>query len=208
MYIRRIYYPLKTLGPGDRVVIYVMGCNKNCKGCMSKELQVRDEKYNISVSEVIKQIKEYYVKDSEIGITISGGEPFLQVELDELINKIREMGIDDILVYSGYTYEELCKMGKQEIINKVSVLIEGEYIEELNDNKPLRGSSNQRIIFIDDKIKEKYSGCLGKKREIEYVVDDETINIYGIFDKEMGLKIKESFENYNIELVEQNNKTF
>lgn len=53
----------------------------------------------------------------------------------------------------------------------ISVLIDGEYIEELNDNSLLRGSSNQNIIILDEKKKGRY----------EYYLQTETNRIQNFF---------------------------
>lgn len=207
MYIRRVHYPLTTLGPGKRVGIYVMGCNKRCKGCMAKELQVIDERYNVNVNEIIQSIEYYYNLDNSIGVSISGGEPFLQEEIGRLIVAIKEIGISDILIYSGYKYEELRTMNNDSInlaLDNISVLVDGEYIDELNDNKPLRGSSNQRIIFFDELLKEKYSSALNTKRKIEIVDNGESIDFFGIFDKGMEDKLRKSFKKNNIEFISGN----
>ncbi len=204
MYVRRIHYPLTTLGPGNRIGIYVMGCNKRCKGCMAKELQTVDEKYSVDVKDIISVIKNYYLNDNSIGVTISGGEPFLQSDLDELVEGIRKIGIMDIMVYSGYTYDQLIEMGKSNILKNIGVLVDGEYIEELNDNKALRGSSNQKVIFLNDSLKDKYKECINSKRKIEYVINDNKIDVYGIFDKNMEKKLKDTFNKYNMEFISGN----
>lgn len=207
MYVRRIHYPLTTLGPGNRVGIYVMGCNKRCNGCMAKELQSQDEKYKIDLEDVIESIKYYYNIDKSIGITISGGEPFLQDELGALVKEIKNIGIKDILIYSGYKYEELKSMKNDNIdlaLNNIDVLVDGEYIEELNDNKPLRGSSNQRIIFFNETLKEKYDVSLKSKRKVEIIDNGESIDFFGIFDKGMENKLRKSFKRNNIEFISGN----
>jgi len=207
MLVKRIHYPLTTLGPGVRVGIWCMGCNKRCKGCMSKDLQLRDEKYQREVSSILQEIKEYYITNNEIGITITGGEPFLQEDLDILVKGIKEMGIKDILLYSGYTYEELIVQNKEYVKNAltyISVLIDGEYIEELNDNKSLRGSSNQRILFFDTSLIDKYKPNLNRKREFEVVDHGEYLDFYGIFPKGMEESIKKAFTRNNIEFISSN----
>ena len=82
------------------------------------------------------------------------------------------MGCDDILIYTGYTYDELKSKNDKaidDILSKISVLIDGEYIEELDDDKcSLRGSTNQRIIILDEKYKEEYNKYLemGRTQQI------------------------------------------
>ena len=70
-----------------------------------------------------------------------------------------------------------------DIINLISVLVDGPYIDELNDDKPLRGSSNQRIIFIDESVKEKYLTYLKKSRNFNISINNETFEVVGILPK-------------------------
>ena len=59
---------------------------------------------------------------------------------------------NDIFVYTGYKRSEL----QDNLLENISVLIDGEYIEELNDNSLLKGSLNQEIHILDDTKVEKY----------------------------------------------------
>lgn len=72
-------------------------------------------------------------------------------ELQQLLSLLKNIS-DDIIVYTGYRKEEL----EPDMLANISVLIDGEYIEELNDNSLLRGSSNQNIFILDEKQKDKY----------------------------------------------------
>ena len=76
-------------------------------------------------------------------------------DLQHLLKMLRPIS-DDILVYTGFEIEELTE--KQ--LENISVLIDGRYIEELNDNSLLRGSSNQRIHILNKKHKSKYETYL------------------------------------------------
>ena len=60
---------------------------------------------------------------------------------------------DDIIVYTGYKRSDI----NFDVLADISVLIDGEYIEELNDNSLLRGSSNQEVYILDKTKEEKYS---------------------------------------------------
>jgi anaerobic ribonucleoside-triphosphate reductase activating protein len=90
------------------------------------------------------------------GITISGGEPFLQPEpLGFLAEQIKARG-KNVFVYTGYTFEELHWLIKTDpalgqavtrLLSFTDTLIDGAYIEELRSALLLfRGSSNQRIL--------------------------------------------------------------
>ena len=68
----------------------------------------------------------------------------------------------DIIVYTGYTKDELVKSvpDSKSVIEGISVLIDGEYIQELNDNSVMRGSRNQKIHVIDDSFSKVYENYL------------------------------------------------
>ena len=55
--IARINYPVTTLGPGNRVGIWTTGCDRNCPGCISPELQPFDERRQLSPCEIVGIIK-------------------------------------------------------------------------------------------------------------------------------------------------------
>jgi len=100
--------------------------------------------------------KDIIYTDDIDGVTISGGEPFLQarnlLRLIELVRSQKNLGF---ILYSGYTLAELRKMNNHvnRLLESIDVLIDGEYIEELNDDKGLRGSSNQNVIFLSNRYK-------------------------------------------------------
>ena len=89
------------------------------------------------------------------GVTISGGDPFQQLEeLDELVSFIAAEITNDILIYTGYTLKQLQSWNNEHVTNiigKIAVLIDGKYIDHLNDNRSLRGSSNQQIHLLNEK---------------------------------------------------------
>lgn len=158
MYIARVLYPVEVLGPGKRVGIWFCGCPRRCKSCSNPELWEFQDRYITSpqfVYKLVLQIANHHEID---GFTITGGEPFYQAEaLQILISHLQNIS-DDILVYTGYTIGEL----SSEVLNGVSVLIDGEYIESRNTDCFLRGSDNQKIHILNPKYKEKYSSYLAQ----------------------------------------------
>ncbi len=139
------------LGPGNRYVIWMQGCAKKCAGCINPEGQALDGGYEKSIDDIACSILG--TKDI-IGITISGGEPFLQYkELYDLLKRIRLSSNLDVMVYTGYTYEELYEKHKDGLFSLIDILVDGEYHEEMNTGSALRGSDNQRIIFLSPKYK-------------------------------------------------------
>ena len=108
----KVSYIAKTsvLGPGKRCAIWMQGCNKRCKGCINPEGQDLKGGYEISINTLLDKIFSF---DEITGVTISGGEPFIQYnELLNLINGIKKSSDLDVMLYSGYTLEEIEKMEK------------------------------------------------------------------------------------------------
>ncbi|MBQ7906738.1 MAG: radical SAM protein [Clostridia bacterium] len=184
MQIGKVVFPVTTLGPGTRIGIWTQGCYRACKGCSNPELQLFDKSKEISVTELVSRIKDF----SFDGVTISGGEPFVQVEeLYLLIKELRMLGVDDILIYSGFTKEELESRQDEKIyyiLSEISVLIDGPFIAELVDDVPLRGSSNQRVWLFKDKYKDAYRQFLGSEKRVDIFEHQGWVHFIGIPGKD------------------------
>ncbi len=165
MNIARILYPVRVLGPGERVGLWLCGCNRGCKGCSNPELWQQKPEFEISTDNLLRLIHKISDANPVDGFTISGGEPFDQAQdLSELVKEISAIS-DDILIYSGYKLEELRNRNDtatEYILNHAAVLIDGAYIEELNDNSLLRGSSNQKIHILDSEYSTVYQKYLSE----------------------------------------------
>ena len=156
MYVARVLYPVEVLGPGKRVGIWFCGCPRRCKGCSNPELWEFQDRYYTSpqlVYDLIVQIAKDHPID---GFTITGGDPLYQADdLQELIRFLQTIS-NDILVYTGYSITEI----SSEYLRGIAVLIDGEYMEERNNDCILRGSDNQIIHILNDRYREKYSDYL------------------------------------------------
>ena len=176
-----------VLGPGRRFGIWVQGCNKHCKGCLAPDSWDKNGGYETSITDLAEEILS--VDDIE-GITISGGEPFLQQDaLCELIKKVRERKDIGVILYTGMNFAEIKDTA---LARYADLIVDGEYILELNDNKSLRGSSNQNIIFITERYKDvisKYYGVQGRK--IELNIFDGMTRMIGIPSNEFCQMIGE-----------------
>lgn len=155
MYVARILYPVKVLGPGNRIGIWFAGCNHKCMGCSNPELWNTKEEYLISIDKLMEMINAISKREKIDGFTLTGGDPLYQgVELIELIKRLKEIS-KDVLVYTGYEYQ-FVKDNYPEILKQITVLIDGKYIEDRNKQELLRGSDNQNILIIDDDYKDLY----------------------------------------------------
>lgn len=138
------------LGPGERFALWVQGCRQRCKDCVAQRLQDIQGGELVSV----KSLADMVIGSSADGLTISGGEPFLQAGgLAELIGHVKRKRVDmGVMIFTGYLYEELLQDEEcKKLIELTDVLIDGRYMQELDDGLPMRGSSNQRIIYLTDK---------------------------------------------------------
>ncbi len=143
-------------GPGIRFVIFFQGCTHNCYKCHNPETHDINKGKEMSVDEIINKIKNVPLTD---GVTLSGGDPLMQIDdCLELCKKIKKELNLNIIVYTGYTYEQIIKMTKpqyKELFNYIDYLIDGPFIYDLLDlSLKYKGSSNQRIIDIKQTLQE------------------------------------------------------
>ncbi len=159
MNLARILYPVQVLGPGNRIGLWLCGCNRACKGCSNPELWVQREELEINVQDVVSLIQRITESHKVDGFTISGGEPFLQSdELLLLLSYLTPISTD-ILIYTGYRLEELRELNSKTvncILDSAAVIIDGAYIEGLNNDSVLRGSSNQQIHIMNPDYEDRY----------------------------------------------------
>lgn len=170
LYLARILYPVRVLGPGERVGVWLCGCSHRCFGCSNPELWERQDKYLVSNETALRLIRSVCENNRVDGFTITGGDPFEQPQaLSELLPELKKLS-GDILAYTGFTREQLYSM-KNLYVNKsleyISVLIDGLYVEESNSGSPLRGSDNQRIIYLDESVKPFYEAYISQGNKIQ-----------------------------------------
>ena len=196
MNIARILYPVEVLGPGKRVGIWLRGCTHHCIGCSNPELWETDPGAEITVDSAFELIQNALINKPVDGFVVTGGDPFFQsTELAKFLPLLKKIS-DDILVYTGYTYEELMAIGSDDInscLQNISVLIDGRYIEDLNNGAILRGSSNQKIIVLQESKKTKYNTYFEQTSQNyiqNFPVSDGVISV-GIHGPDFSREIKE-----------------
>lgn len=106
--------------------------------------------------QIIEDMKEDYVQ----GLTLLGGEPFLNTQVClQLCKRVRkEFGhTKDIWSWSGYRWEELMKESydKLKLLSMIDILVDGRFMEDKKDlTLQFRGSSNQRIINVPESLEQ------------------------------------------------------
>lgn len=177
--LARIYYPVKVLGPGYRVGIWMHGCNRGCPGCISPEMQLYDPFKEVAVSDIIQMVSSIHERID--GFTISGGEPFYDPDaLNALVTSLSTIN-DDVLIFTGYTLEELQKYNDSSInsvLNTCAAIIDGPFVKELNEPLGLRGSSNQNYRIF--KYHDRYAEIERAERTLQSVLYDKGVLTIGI----------------------------
>lgn len=169
-------------GPGDRAVIWTQGCTKGCKNCFNPSTW-KFEGLDILPIDIFNKIRAMNV----FGITITGGDPLEQEDILELLVLLYGLNLSGgIILFSGFTIDEINNSNLRECLNYIDVLIDGRYENELRISSGLKGSSNQNIIYFSDKVKD-----LEYDQEIE--IGDGFLTGFPLIDKEylkgMGIRL-------------------
>lgn len=88
------------------------------------------------------------------GVTLSGGEPFLQAEALIPFATIVKKNSLNLIAYTGYYFEDLLKLSAEntnimELLKYIDVLIDGPFVLQQKDlSIPFRGSKNQRLVDV------------------------------------------------------------
>lgn len=141
-------------GPGDRYVVWTQGCSKHCKGCYNPEMWDASKGHTIDTQELANDI----LSSGCEGLTLSGGDPLEQPEaLYDLLTKLH-IGKwklspnlkSGIICFTGYTLEEV-KQNKvaKKCLKGIDLLIDGRYNQSSRLSTGIRGSANQRFIFLN-----------------------------------------------------------
>lgn len=128
-------------------------CPLSCKGCWVPHLHSPDGGGLVSVRTLAEKLLDpSFERD---GVSILGGEPFVQPEsLLALVKELRQAGCEHILCYSGYTFETLAQQAKKQpaigaVLADIDMLIDGPYVETMTDRAGAwTGSGNQRVIDL------------------------------------------------------------
>ena len=173
-------------GTGVRVTVFAGYCPLNCYNCFNRKIQsynfglkeakLDDDKFPKFYSE---KVEDYIIsllkKDYVDGLTLLGGEPFLNVKsFLKLCNRVRAEYGDSKTIWSwtGFEWEELLEATKlnfplsksqREMLSLIDVLVDGRYVDSIreldksrnNHEIHFRGSSNQRIIDVKKSLREK-----------------------------------------------------
>lgn len=159
-------------GPGVRFIVFMQGCHMRCRYCHNPDTWKMDGGDEVTADEILKRalrFKPYWGKDG--GITISGGEPLLQIDfVIELFKKAKELGINTCIDTAGnpFTKEEPFFSKFEELMKYTDLLLLD--LKEINPtrHKDLTGFDNSNIIEMA-----KYLSKINKPVWIRHVLVPE-----------------------------------
>lgn len=133
------------------MVLWTQGCTINCPGCFNPK------------THPIRGGREWLIGDllalmislqGQIeGITISGGEPLLQIKaLSQLLREVRSRTTLSVILFSGFTWEEIQAMPHAKaLLTQVDILLAGRYQQNKHLATGLRGSSNKTVHYLSSR---------------------------------------------------------
>ena len=137
--------------------LFVSGCNFKCRGCFNYEAQ--DFTFG---SEFTKDVEDQfisYLQHPQVkNANILGGEPMHQDStiILNIVKRIKTETNCNIWIWTGFKWNELLKDdNKFKILTYIDILIDGQFDIEKRDLKlKYRGSSNQRVINVQESLKQ------------------------------------------------------
>ena len=156
-------------GPGIRFIVFVQGCRYRCQYCHNPETWEREGGYEATAEEIFRQAWRYrpYWKRTG-GITVSGGEPLLQLEfVTELFRLAKEKGVNTVIDTAGepFTYDEPFFSAFETLLPLSDLFLFD--LKQIDDAKhrALTGTSNESALALARFLSER-----GKRMWIRHVL--------------------------------------
>lgn len=168
-------------GPGRRFAIWCQGCMNRCPGCCNPEMQPLEKRYVVSADDLVTLIGESQKKWGIEGVSLIGGEPFLQAEgLAYVAEKCKQLGLT-VLVFSGYLIGELRSMNNESVerlLSQTDILVDGPFDENrIDDERGWVGSKNQSVLYLSDAYAQGTEFC--SKQSVEVLIEKDAILVNG-----------------------------
>ena len=176
--IARLQRVTTALGPGRRAVVWFQGCALACPRCIAAEMNAAAPVATMSARELAAWCMGIAGID---GVTLSGGDPLDQplAALAELLEALRGAGLH-VMLYTGRTLAQLRPDALlARVLAAVDLLVDGPYIEALNDGSGWRGSRNQIIHRLSARA-EREAVAEPDRRRLEVTLEDGQIFMTGL----------------------------
>jgi anaerobic ribonucleoside-triphosphate reductase activating protein len=172
----------RALGPGVRSVVWVQGCPFRCQGCIAPEWIPFEPAREADPAELARAL----LADPDVtGLTFSGGEPMRQAAgLARLIMIARRQRDLTLICFTGYRLAELRSQppgpGVADLLGQADVLIDGRYVAARDDGRGMRGSANQRVHFLTERLRLAEAELTAGQRRAEIRISGRSALLVGV----------------------------
>ena len=142
-------------GPGVRYIVFLQGCPFKCQFCHNRNTWSTKTNVLMTVEEIVEDYKKYQNFYKNGGITVSGGEPLLQLKfLINLFKAFKEMGVHTTIDTSAACFDVRRSDDFKELMAYTDLVLLD--FKQINDEKHkiLVGQSNKRVLdfarFLDE----------------------------------------------------------
>ncbi len=162
-------------GPGIRFVVFMQGCPMRCLYCHNPDSWSTSDNQKMTVSEVLNQydgVKEFVQNG---GITVTGGEPLMQIDFaTELFKQAKQKNIHTALDTSGVLFNQNNTTKIDELLKHTDlVLLDIKHIDDV-EHKKLTGHSNKNILEFARYLSEKSIPVWIRHVVVPEITDNET----------------------------------
>ena len=170
-------------GPGHRFAVWFQGCPLRCPGCCNPEFLPFNGGTPTSLNDLVAQLDQARATTLSLeGVSLLGGEPFAHAEGAALFAKeVHGRGLT-VMIYSGYTLEELQSRddpATRSLLEHCDLLVDGPYRRDLPETRRRWiGSTNQRVHFLSDRYSPA-DPCWTQGNTLEIRLTDGVIEING-----------------------------
>jgi len=138
-----------------------------------------EQKTLVTVDEMAERILRI---DAIEGVTFSGGEPIAQADALGRLGEAVVHGLN-VVTFTGYTLEHLRSVKRPDwmcLLGVIDLLIAGPFVQTQRCNLPLCGSTNQRLIFLTDRLRDHPDLKGETAHATEFIIEpDGTIAVTG-----------------------------
>lgn len=143
--LSRLHFPVRALGPGKRIGVWVQGCSIRCPGCISADTW-RAGTGTVPVASVIEQMA-VWASEAD-GLTVSGGEPLDQPQaVADVLRGWRDLSDTSVLLFTVYDWHT-AEQWFAKNPGLVDAVIAGPYDAAAGQTLALRGSDNQTLHVL------------------------------------------------------------
>ncbi len=155
--MQRVMVPVRGLGHGVRVGLWVQGCTIGCAGCASTDTWSTDGGITIAIEDLADRLAGL-LADAD-GLSLTGGEPLQQAgALTRLLDLLADRGtLDqvDVLLFTGYAPARARTLGAG-LWQHLDAAVAGPYRADRPNDHPLVASANQELMVLSDLGRHRY----------------------------------------------------